>query len=36
MKKIPCWECSSKILIFHLSYNEDGIYVCQPSLSQML
>ena len=36
MKKIPCWECSCKILILHLSYNEDGIYVCQPSLSQML
>ena len=36
MKKIPCWESSGKILILHLSYNEDGIYVRQPSLSQML
>ena len=35
-EKIPCWECSCKILILHLSYNEDGIYVRQPSLSQML
>ena len=35
-KRIPCWERSSKILILHLSYNEDDIYVCQPSLSQML
>ena len=25
-----------QILILYLSYNEDGIYVCQPSLSQML
>ena len=25
MKKIPCWERSSKILILNLSYNEDGI-----------